>query len=112
MILQFKGFNNNITYEEAELITVSACDLPKIETDLAENHSLEKIREITERAEKVLREQTNCANIKYITDKPIYELGVVKVVMLDDKNKHCTYVFDTDVEAYLLSNSGKTIRKV
>ena len=44
--------------------------------------------------------------------KPIYELGYVKVAMLSDKSKDCTYVFDMNTEVYLLNNSGKTVRKV
>lgn len=113
MILQYKGFNNNITYEDSEQITVSVLEISRLTKN--GNNTEEELNitnEISRKIEEEIIQKTNCANITYITDKPICECGIVKVVMLEDKNKHRTYVFDTEKEVYLLNDSGKTIRKV
>lgn len=113
MILQYKGFNNNWSYEEAETITVATVEVTRAKIEANESEEeLCLIKDISEKIDQEIRESTNCANITYITKKPIYELGYVKVAMLSDKNKDCAYVFDMNTEVYLLNNSGKTVRKV
>lgn len=113
MILQYKGFRNNVTYEDAEQITVTALEISMLSVNVqGTEEQLNVINDISRKIEEEIISKTNCANITYITNKPIYECGTVKVVMLDDKNKHCTYVFDMEKEVYLLNDSGKTIRKV
>lgn len=113
MILQYKGFKDNWTYEEAETITIATVEVTraKIETNDSDEE-LNLIKNISEKIDQEIRDATNCLNISYITPKPIYEIGYVKVAMLSDKNKDCAYVFDTNIEVYLLNNSGKTVRKV
>lgn len=115
MILQYKGFRNNWTYEEAENITISTVEvtkLCKIEGNIDIKLEISEIKELSEKIEQEIREATNCANIVYITEQPIYELGYVKVAMLCSKNKEVTYVFDMQKEVYLLNDSGKTVRKI
>lgn len=73
---------------------------------------LEEIRKISEQIEGEIITATSCMNITYLTDPPLWRCGCVNVVMLSDKGKERTYVFDMDKEVYLLSNDGKTVRKV
>lgn len=113
MILQYKGFNNNWTYEEADSITTST--LPITKAEIHENDSdkeLEKIRYFSEQIHKEIQEATQCNNMTFIMDKPLYSVGFVKVAILRDKNKEVTYVFDAFKEVYLLSNSGKTVKRL
>ena len=113
MILQYKGFNNNWTYEEANQITVSIVEITIV--DIKENDAEERLRLIKEFSEKIEEEiisTTHGTNIIYLTNKPIYKCGNVKVIILSDKNKEVTYVFDMEQEVYLLNDSGKTIRKI
>lgn len=113
MILQFKGFKNNWSYADADLITATVVKITK--EKICGNDSVEELRLIQEISQKIdceIRKETNGANLTYIFDKPIYECGCAKVVMLSDKNKDVTYVFDMDKEVYLLNDSGKTIRKL
>lgn len=114
MILQYKGFNNNWTYEEANQITVSTAEISIAEIEKSNpEQSLKVIRDISEKIEEEIVSQTHAgAEIIYLTNKPIYRCGTVNVVILSDKNKEVTYVFDTEQEAYLLNNAGKTIRKI
>lgn len=114
MILQYKGFNNNWTYEESNQITVSTAEITiaDIEKNEAEER-LEIVKNISEKIEEEIVSQTHAgAEIIYLTNKPIYQCGIVNVVILSDKNKEVTYVFDTNQEVYLLNNAGKTIRKI
>lgn len=113
MILQYKGFNNNWTYEEAETITVATVEVTKAKIEANDSdEELNLIKDVSEKIDQEIRGATNCANITYITQKPIYELGYAKVAMISDKNKDCAYVFDVNTEVYLLNNSGKTVRKM
>lgn len=114
MILQYRGFNNNWTYEEANQITVSTAEISVIELKEKNVHEeLKTIKNISEKIEKEIISQTHVGtDIVYLTSKPIYQCGNVNVVILSDKNKEMTYVFDMEQEVYLLNNSGKTIRKI
>lgn len=113
MILQYKGFKNNWTYEEADSITVSTMRITEAEIHEEDSEKeLEVIREISKQIHKEIQDETHCNNITWITEKPVYSLGFVKVAILRDKNKEVTYVFDAFKEVYLLSNSGKTVKRI
>lgn len=105
MVLQFNTQENVWNYEEADIITVESVELPIYKVDSQDENLAEKIR-------KEIEERTNCTNIDYVINKPIYECGVVHVVTLFDEKKHKVYVFDEDKKVYVLNNSGKTIRRV
>lgn len=113
MILQYKGFNNNWTYEEADSITTSTVAITKAEIQ-EENieKELEKIGYFSEQIRKEIQDATKCNNMVFITDKPLYSLGFVKIAIMRDKNKEVTYIFDAFKEVYLLSNSGKTVKRL
>lgn len=113
MILQYKGFNNNWVYEEANQIIVSTVETTIADTKANDaDEELSLVKELSEQIEEEIISATHGVNITYLTNKPIYECGSVKVVILSDKNKEVTYVFDMEKEVYLLNSSGKTIRKV
>lgn len=113
MILQFRGFKNNWIYEEAETIAISIVKISKEKIKANDsNDELAEIKNISDKIDKEIREATSGANLVYITDKPVCELGHVKVAVLHDKSKDVTYVFDIEREAYLLNSNGKTVRKV
>lgn len=113
MILQYKGYNDSWVYEDAEKIAVSTVEITiaQITAEDAEEQLLE-IRKISEQIEEEIIAETHCANITYLTDIPLWRCGCVNVVTLSDRGKERTYVFDMDKEVYLLSNDGKTVRKV
>lgn len=113
MILQYKGYNDSWVYEDAEKIVVSTVEISiaHITEENAEKQ-LEEIRKISEQIEGEIIADTSCTNITYLTEPPLWRCGCVSVVMLSDKGKERTYVFDMDKEVYLLSNDGKTVRKV
>lgn len=114
MILQFRGFDKNWVYEEAESIAISS---PvkisgKREYD-GKDIELSEAKELSEKIDQEIREATSGSNIVYLTGKPVYQLGYVKVAILYTKNSlDTTYVFDVDREVYLLNGNGKTVRKV
>lgn len=113
MILQYQGYNGSQVYEEASRIAVSTVEITivDIKSEDAEEQLLE-IRKISEQIEEEIIAATNCSNITYLTDIPLWRCGCVNVVTLSDAGKERTYVFDMDKEVYLLSNDGKTVRKV
>lgn len=113
MILQYRGFNENWTYEEADSITTATVAITKAEIHEDDSDKeLEKIRYFAEQIHKEIQEATKCNNMVFITDKPLYSLGYVKLAILREKNKEVTYVFDAFKEVYLLSNSGKTVKRL
>lgn len=113
MILQYKSYNGSWVYEDAEKIAISTTEISiaKITEEDAEKQ-LEEMRKISELIEGEIITATGCTNITYLTEPPIWRCGYVNVVMLSDRGKERTYVFDMDKEVYLLSNDGKTVRKV
>lgn len=113
MILQYKGYNASWVYEDAEKIALSTVEISiaDIKEQDTEKQLLE-IRKISELIEEEIITATSCTNIVYLTDVPLWRCGCVYVVVLSDRGKERTYVFDMDKEVYLLSNDGKTVRKV
>lgn len=113
MILQYQGCNGSQVYEEASRIAVSTVEITiaDIKSEDAEKQ-LEEIRKISEQIEGEIITATGFTNITYLTEPPLWRCGCVNVVTLSDAGKEHTYVFDMDKEVYLLSNDGKTVRKV
>lgn len=113
MILQYQGYNDSWVYEESDRIAVSTVEITiaQITAEDVEEQLLE-IRKISEQIEEEIIAATHCINITYLTDVLLWRCGCVNVVMLSDKGKERTYVFNMDKEVYLLSNDGKTVRKV
>ena len=74
--------------------------------------SLREMESVRKTIEQEIKDATQCSEIVYIIDKPIFELGYVKVAILAEQNKHLTYVFDVNREAYLLNNNGGTVRRI
>ena len=129
MILQFKGFNNNWSYEEADIITYAYLNVDEttkkyrgnthsnFKTEEDEyNWNLNRSKEMHDAVDDYICRQTNAANIIYsIGELPFSEMTNILVVMLDDKNKHITRVFDTrnaDTSVYLLNGKGQTVQKL
>lgn len=112
MILQYKGFKNNWVYEEAESIAISTVEITKTRIDIGEKDSLHQMESVRKTIEKEISDATQCSDFVYIIDKPIFELGYVKVAILAEQNKHLAYVFDVNKEAYLLNNNGGTVRRI
>lgn len=114
MILQFRGCKNNWVYEYAESIAISTVEITKAEIHEEDSkEELAAIKNISSEIEQEIKDETGCGkDIVFITNKPLYELGYVKVAVLTDENKHIAYAFDTDREAYLLNDNGKTVRRV
>lgn len=113
MILQYKGYNDSWVYEESDKIAIATTEITiaQITAEDIEEQLLE-IRKISERIEEEIIAATSCTNITYLTEPPLWRCGCVNVVMLSDKGKERTYVLDMDKEVYLLSNDGKTVRRV
>ena len=129
MILQFKGINNTWSYEEADIITYTYLNVdeiikkyrgntrPNFKTEEDEyNWNLNRSKEMHDETDDYICRQTNAANIIYnIGELPFSEMTNILVVMLDDKNKHITRVFDTtnaDTSVYLLNGKGQTVQKL
>ena len=110
MILQYRGFKNNLVYEEVEQVIQSIVNIPKFdEKELSDSDSFARAyRKIDE----TIRKETNAAHISDRTEKPLSSLGVVKVITAVKKDKEETYLFSMDNEIYLLNNEGKTIRRL
>lgn len=129
MILQFKGINNNWSYEEADIITYAYINVGEITKNYRGNKrpnfrtqedeydwNLNRSKEMHDAVDDYICRQTNAANIIYnIGELPFSEMNNVLVVMLDDKNKHITRVFNTtnaDTSVYLLNGKGQTVQKL
>lgn len=138
MILQYKGFNNNWCYEEANTIVWSnvwvgketrdyrngGCRSILFEKDMQKHRGttehneiyapkkLAYVNEMHKAVDKLIQKETNCADeiIYLIGDKKFDELENVCVVTLKDKMKYITYVFTEGV--YILNNSGGTVQKI
>ena len=110
MILQYRGFKNNLVYEEVEQVIRSIVNIPKFdEKELSDSDSFARAyRKIDE----TIRKETNAAHISDRTGKPLSSLGAVKVITAVKKDKEETYLFSMDNEIYLLNNEGKTIRRL
>ena len=136
MILQYKGFNNNWVYEEAEVITSAVVWVGKETRDYRkggiryekkyeelysnnktpEQSDLDKVdldyvAEMHKAVDILIQGETHCGDeIVYHIDKPFDQMENVIVVTLNDKNKNVTYVFESGV--YLLNNKGQTVQKL
>lgn len=133
MILQYKGFNNNWCYEEAETIIFANVWVGKETRDYRkdgmrhkfhteklqkcsseeerESLKLKYVQEMHNAVDKLIKEETNCYdNIVYHIDSRFDDMENVSVVTLMDKNKTITYVFENGV--YLLNNRGQTVQRI
>ena len=129
MVLQYKGFNNNWVYEEAEVITSAVVWVGKETRDYRKGgiryekkyeslHNREigeadlaYVKEMHEAVDRLIREETHCGDeIVYHIDKPFDQMENVTVVTLNDKNKNVTRVFESGV--YLLNSKGQTVQKL
>lgn len=132
MILQYKGFNNNWTYEEADVITYAVVNVDEITSkyrdykdldthDFLRNvgkreFDLQRTKKMQNEVDEYICKQTNAVNIDYhIGDIKFKDMTSILVVMLDDKNKHITRVFNntnTNAGVYLLNSKGQTVQKL
>ena len=134
MILEYKGFNNNWIYEEADTITHAVVWVGKETRDYRKGgirHSLkysedymrgrskEEVdlayaKELHEAVDRLIREETHCCDdIAYHIDTSRFdEMENVVVVTLQDKHKYVTRVFNPDSGVYLLNSRGQTVQKL
>lgn len=123
MILQYKGFNNNWVYEEAETITFAVVWVGQETRDYRKGgiryeqkqklnqDDLAYAKELHEAVDKLIKKETLCNDdIVYHIDKPFDQMENVTVVSLNDKNKHITRVFESGV--YLLNGKGQTVQRL
>jgi len=134
MILQYKGFNNNWTYQEAESITWSNVCVGKETRDYREGGvrykfyledransmgldtvkiDMQYVKEMHGAVDRLIRKETKTG-----TSEIVYLLGDTKfdhmenvcVVIMSGKNINVTYVFTDGV--YILNNNGGTVQKI
>ena len=129
MVLQYKGFNNNWVYEEAETVTSAVVWVGKETRDYRKGGiryekkyenlhgrevgeiDLSYVKEMHEAVDRHIREETHCGDeIVYHIDKPFDQMENVTVVTLNDRNKNVTRIFESGV--YLLNGKGQTIQKL
>lgn len=129
MVLQYKGFNNNWVYEEAETVTSAVVWVGKETRDYRKGGiryekkyenlhgreigevDLSYVKEMHDAVDRLIKEETHCGDeIVYHIDKPFDQMENVTVVTLNDKNKNVTRVFESGV--YLLNGKGQTIQKL
>jgi len=133
MILQYKGFNNNWCYEQANTIVWSNVWVGKETRDYRQGgvrynlhqaeskddlgrgiitSDLKYIEEIHKAVDHLIKEETKCADeiVYLVGDKLFVNLENVCVVTLQDKSKYITYVFEKGV--YILNDSGGTVQKI
>lgn len=117
MILQYKGFNNNWAYEEADTITYAVVGVGEVtrkyrcDRSNDSDEALKRVKMMHDEVDKFIDQETNCGDgIIYHIDKPFSEMENVTVVMLRDRNKNITRVFDEGV--YLLNDKGQTVQRL
>jgi len=132
MILQYKGSKNNWCYEESNTIIWSNVWVGDITKDYREGNKYDEYlkeqmklqgeelkqlniiyaRRMLDEVNELIKKETNCADdIVYLIGDLIFtEMDNICVVTLKDKNKYCTYVFNSGV--YILNNSGGTVQKI
>lgn len=116
MILQYKGFNNNWCYEEADTITSAVVYVGEVAESYRKrkNEYKDEIQyadEVYKEVSEFIIKETCCeTDIAYHIDKRLDQLGNVVVVTLRDRNKNVTRVFENGV--YLLNNSGQTVQRL
>ena len=136
MILQYKGFNNNWCYEEAEIISFANVwvgeETRKYRQDgirfkeyddklrgtrseeKINNVELQRVKELHDAVNRLIKEETHCSDdIIYNINCSFEQMENVIVIILKDKNKFITYVFEqANHGIYLLNNNGQTIQKL
>ena len=134
MILQYKGFNNNWIYEEADTITHAVVWVGKETRDYRDGgarHSLKYseeymrgrskeevdlayVNEMHKAVDKLIKEETYCCDdIAYhIGSLRFDEMENVVVITLQDKHKYVTRVFTQGGGVYLLNSRGQTVQKL
>ena len=123
MILQYKGYNNNWVYEEAETVTWAVVWVGKETRDYRKGgiryekkkernqDDLAFSKEMHEAVDRLIKEETHCSDeIVYHNNGSFDQMENVTVVMLNDKNKNVTRVFESGV--YLLNSKGQTVQKL
>lgn len=123
MILQYKGFNNNWVYEEADTITSAVVWVGKVTHDYRKDgvkyeqkqklnqDNLTYMNELSKAIDKLIIEETHCnEEIVYHINKPFEEMENVVVITLNDRNKGVTRVFEEGV--YLLNDKGQTVQRL
>ncbi len=134
MILQYKGFNNNWIYEEADTVAHAVvwagketrdyreggvrCSL-KYSEEYMHGRSKEEVdlsytREMHEAVDRLIKEETHCSDdiVYHIAQTRFDEMENVVVVTLQDKNKYITRVFNQDGGVYLLNSRGQTVQRL
>lgn len=107
MILQYRGFNKNLVYEEVDGVVTANVSIPTFsEKELGDS---DKWNEAYRSIDEKIRKETNAANISGRTTKPLHEAGEVKVVISRRDGKDEAYLFDVGREVYLLNDKGKTM---
>ena len=132
MILQYKGFNNNWVYEEADTITYATVWVGKETREYREGSNRHKnkyenlhgreiaeadlayAKEMHEAVDRLIKKETHCCDdITYhIAPTRFDEMENVVVVTLQDKHKYVTRVFNPDGGVYLLNSRGQTVQKL
>lgn len=118
MILQYKGFKNNWSFEEAETITYAYINVGDIAMNYRgyANGDIERVRKMHEEIDEYITKETCATNIVYnIGDLPMSEMVNIAVVILLDKGKVTSRVFALDGEnnrVFLLNDRGQTVCKI
>ena len=116
MVLQYKGFNNNWCYEEADTVISAIVYIGEVAESYRKRESKYEDKllyreELYKAVHDLIIKETACVGtIEYHTNKLFDELANVVVVMLKDRNKNITRVFDSGV--YLLNNNGQTVQRL
>ena len=110
MILQYRGFKNNLVYEEVEQVIQSIVNIPKF--DEKESSDSDSFARAYRKIDETIRKETNAVKISDRTGKPLSSLGIVKVITAVKNDKEETYLFDMDNQVYLLNENGKTISRL
>ena len=135
MVLQYKGFNNNWCYTEAETIVWANVWVGKETRDYrkdgirwkkhqeelkqcndANEDSSLRLRyaqELQNAVNKLIKDETNCYDdIIYHIDGRFDDMENVCVVSLMDKNMSNPYTCVFNKPVYLLNNHGQTVQRL
>lgn len=133
MILKYKGYNENWVYEEADIVSHATVFVGKETRDYRKDGirynlfyspeqtqgrdkykaDLSYTKEMHEAVDRLIKNETQCSDdIIYHIDNPFDQLENVVVVILRDKNKNTTYVFERGRGIYILNNNGQTVQRI
>lgn len=130
MILQYKGFNRNWCYTEAETVTYVTIDVSdtirKVKNQLVNQNvndstdadNLSRLRVIREAVEKQIADETSWGgSLIYMTEGSIEDADSLCIVMLergDSASTNVVYVFSAGKRktVYLLNSDGKTVNRI